>query len=114
MNFKNLTSQIQQLHEALYNRAVKAVNTHITIRNWVIGYFIVEFEQEGSDRAAYGSNLLQKLSATIKIKGLTAPELSRCRQFYLTYPEILGSVTQEFSNSIPIFGTLSQSLWKMK
>ena len=96
MNFDNLSIQIKQVHETLYKSAVKAVNTHITIRNWIIGFYIVEFEQNGSDRAEYGAKLLSKLASTVKIKGLTAPELSRCRQFYNTYPQIPGSVTQEF------------------
>ena len=60
--------------------------------------YIVEFEQNGADRANYGSKLLRKLAKDIAIKGLTAPELSRCRQFYQTYPQILGSITQEFKN----------------
>ena len=38
-----------------------AVNQLLTIRNWAIGYYIVEFEQNGKARAEYGSNLLEKL-----------------------------------------------------
>jgi predicted nuclease of restriction endonuclease-like (RecB) superfamily len=112
MNFDNLSIQIRQVHETLYKSAVKAVNTHITIRNWIIGFYIVEFEQNGSDRAEYGAKLLSKLASTVKIKGLTAPELSRCRQFYNTYPQILGSVTQEFKKFLPetILGSLTQKL----
>ncbi|HOG20875.1 MAG TPA: hypothetical protein PKW37_10590, partial [Salinivirgaceae bacterium] len=55
-------------------------------------------EQNGSDRAKYGTKLLENIAENIKIKGLTAPELSRCRQFYNTYPQILGLITQEFKN----------------
>ncbi|GAB3173798.1 DUF1016 N-terminal domain-containing protein [Telluribacter humicola] len=75
----------------------------------MIGYYIVEFEQQGEDRASYGSRLLSNLAKSIGIKGLTAPELSRCRQFYQCYPQILGSLTQEFKDIIPerIFGTAS-------
>ena len=86
---------------------------NITIRNWVIVYFIVEYEQGGSDRAAYGVSLLKKLATNIKIKGLTAPELSRCRQFYLTYPEILGSLSQEFKSLSPILGSVTQKFDKL-
>ncbi len=55
---------------------------------------------------------MQQLSKDIAIKGLTAPELSRCRQFYQSYPEILGSLTQEFKNMLPssIFGSLTQTI----
>lgn len=72
------------------------MNVNLTMRNWLFGYYIVEYEQNGEDRAKYGKYLLEKLTQEIKIKGLTAPELSRCRQFYRTYPQILGLITQEF------------------
>jgi len=110
VNFNLISQKIQQLHASLYKSAVSAVNTHITIRNWIIGFYIVELEQNGSDKATYGEKLLPKLASTIKIKGLSAPELSRCRQFYLIYPEIFGTLSQEFNKLLPdtIFGTVSQ------
>lgn len=92
MNFKKLTFRIQRTNEFLQQNAVKAVNIHITLRNWLTGFYIVEFEQNGSDRAEYGVKLLENLAKNISIKGLSAPELSRCRQFYHTYPQILGLV----------------------
>src|SRR5690554_6635461 len=100
-NFNKLVSTIQQLHKQLQQSAVSAVNQMLTIRNWMIGYYIVEFEQNGEDRAKYGSGLLNKLSKKIGIQGLTSPELSRCRQFYNIYPQILGTVSQEFNNYLP-------------
>ena len=36
------------------------VNQLMTLRNWAIGYYIVEYEQEGSDRAEYGSHFFEK------------------------------------------------------
>jgi len=110
MEFKKLSLQIKEVHENLFQKAIKAVNTNLTIRNWLIGMYIIEFEQNGADRANYGSKLLQKLAKDIAIKGLTAPELSRCRQFYQTYPQILGSMTQELKNLLPssILGSATQ------
>lgn len=49
MEFIKLSLQIQEIHNTLYQNAVKAVNSHITIRNWLIGCYIVEFEQHGAD-----------------------------------------------------------------
>lgn len=122
MDFSLLIFHISNVHTHLHNDTVRAVNMRLSIRNWLIGYYIVEYEQNGQDRAQYGSKLLANIAAQIQIKGLTAPELSRTRQFYLTYASlssvlssnflhilptsILGSVTQE---SIPsILGTSSQ------
>ncbi len=109
-DFQQLITTIEQVHEHLQASAANAVNQALTIRNWLIGYYIVEFEQEGKDRAGYGAHLLATIAARIAIKGLTAPELSRCRQFYLIYPQILGSVTQEFQHRLPtsILGSLTQ------
>ena len=104
MNFEKLVLRIQQTNEFLQQSAVKAVNTHLTFRNWLTGFYIVEFEQNGSDRAEYGAKLLENIAKNIRVKGLTAPELSRCRQFYNAYPRILGLITQEFKMCfLPIF-----------
>lgn len=48
--------------------AKSAVNQLMTLRNWVIGYYIVEYEQDGSDRAEYGSHLLKKFGKIKLIK----------------------------------------------
>ena len=82
MNFDLLTNTILETHTSLQQSAVKAINVHLTIRNWLIGFYIVEFEQKGEDRAKYGTKLLPELAKKIKIKGLPSSELSRCRQFY--------------------------------
>lgn len=112
MDFNKLTAQILETHNNLYQQAVKAVNKNLSIRNYLIGFYIVEFEQNGADRANYGAKLLQQLAKNIAIKGLTAPELSRCRQFYQTYPQILGLLTQEFKKLLPnsILGSTAQEL----
>ncbi len=109
-DFRNLLSTIELLHVKLQQYAVNAVNQMLTIRNWLIGYYIVEFEQNGKDRAEYGAELLNKIAGKLTIKGLTAPELSRCRQFYKIYPHILGTLSQELKKQLPkaIFVTLSQ------
>ena len=81
-------------------------------------FYIVEFEQNGSDRAQYGTKLLENIAQNISVKGLSAPELSRCRQFYNTYTQIFGLITQEFKNVLPsdlfseksILGSATQEL----
>ena len=107
---EDLVSNIGSLHNTLQQKAVKSINQLLTIRNLLIGFYIVEFEQDGENRAKYGKKLLAELAESLKIKGLTAPELSRCRQFYLTYPQILGALSQKFQHLLPqpILGTLPQ------
>ena len=61
-SFVELMHVIQSTHDAAQTCAVKAINRMQTMRNWLIGYYIVEFEQHGKDRAEYGSQLLSALS----------------------------------------------------
>ncbi|MCB0736537.1 MAG: DUF1016 family protein [Bacteroidetes bacterium] len=106
----DLISNIGNLHQQLQQHTVKSINQLLTIRNFLIGFYIVEFEQDGANRAEYGQKLLVELAKSLKIKGLSAPELSRCRQFYLTYPQIFGTLPQKFSHLLPqpILGALPQ------
>ena len=112
MNFSQLSEFLKDTNERLFRRAVKAVNINLTLRNWIFGYHIVEFDQNGDDRARYSSKLLESLANELAIKGLTAPELSRCRQFYKTYPQIIELLSEEFNYLLPhhILGTMSQEL----
>lgn len=97
-SFNSLIETIQETHIYFHEQSIKAVNIGLTVRNWLIGFYIVEFEQNGEDRAKYGTSLISKIAKRIKIKGLTAPELSRCRQFYKIYPEILALLTKNLTN----------------
>lgn len=83
-NFDSLVSTIQQLHKQLQQSAVNAVNQMLTIRNWLIGYYIVEFEQNGKDRAVYGDMLIESLAAKLtNIEGIDKRSLFRFSRFYL-------------------------------
>lgn len=113
-SFNSLVSSIQLLHRQLQQSAVNAVNQMLTIRNWLIGYYIVEFEQNGKDRAEYGKSLLKSISENLThIKGLDERSLRRFRLFYLYYPQIAdsirGSVNPVFEE-IEIWGSLTPIL----
>lgn len=88
MNFELLVNTIQETHNKLQQSALRSVNKHLTIRNWLVGFYIVEFEQNGDDRAKYGEKLLPELAKTINIKGLSETNLRLNRQFYNSYPQI--------------------------
>ena len=47
MKLPDLSSAISQTHIALQSNAIKAINRNLTLRNWLIGFYIVEFEQKG-------------------------------------------------------------------
>lgn len=88
MNFPQLANNIQLTHDLLQNNAMRAINQNITARNWLVGYWIVEFEQKGEDRAKYGDKLLVSLAKAIQIKGMGKSMLNLCRLFYKAYPGI--------------------------
>jgi predicted nuclease of restriction endonuclease-like (RecB) superfamily len=88
MNFKELIYNLQSINDELQQSAIRAVNTSLTLRNWLFGLYIVEFEQNGKDRAEYGDFLLQRISVEMKkckISNTDERELRRFRQFYTVY-----------------------------
>ncbi len=106
-DFDSLVFSIVHIHQQTQAFAAKAVNVALTLRNWLIGCRIVEFEQEGNDRAAYGENLMAKLSQRLATHGLpqvTARDLRRFRQLYQTYPQIWQSVTAKLRSDIGFMG----------
>lgn len=88
MNFDTLITSIATTDRVLQTEAVKAINKALTTRNWLIGLYIVAFEQNGEDRAEYGAKLLDNLALRIAQKGLSARNLKLFRQFYLAYPQL--------------------------
>jgi predicted nuclease of restriction endonuclease-like (RecB) superfamily len=91
-NMEQLTATIQQTNQFFLNKVQKQVNTTLTLRNWVIGFYIVEYEQSGGDRAKYGTGLLKTLAKRLAaqgVKSLQERNLYLCRDFYQSYPEIL-------------------------
>lgn len=87
-SFDELARLIGTIHHDSYDSAVKAVNRIATVRNYVIGFYIVEYEQNGSDRAVYGLRLIKNLAEKINKKGLNETLLKVSRSFYLQYPQI--------------------------
>ena len=97
-DFSALVVTITSVHRALAEQAARAVNISLTLRNWLVGAYIREYEQQGVDRAQYGEALLDRLSQALATTGTVSyhpRELRRCRAFYIAYPEIRGAVSPE-------------------
>jgi predicted nuclease of restriction endonuclease-like (RecB) superfamily len=94
MNFEILVNTINQTHQHFQQQATKAVNVSLTLRNWLIGFYIVEFEQNGEDRAQYGARLIDRLADSLNNKGLGNRNLKLFRQFYLAYTELNAVIAQ--------------------
>ena len=87
-SFDHLSELVLQLHDTAYSATVKAINRFATIRNYMIGFYIVEYEQNGNDRAKYGDRLLKRLAERVNKRGINETLLQICRRFYLDYPQI--------------------------
>ena len=95
MNFESLVGRINLIQDALQAQAAHAVNLALTARNWLVGYYIVEFEQHGEDRAKYGEKLLKQLAKTLNRRGLGERRLYEYRLTYQVYPQ-LSEVVAEY------------------
>lgn len=87
-SFEHLSDLVEQVHTSAYSASVKAINRFATVRNYVIGYYIVEYEQHGSDRAKYGDKLLKRLAEKVNKRGINETLLKISRAFYLNYPQV--------------------------
>ena len=73
---------------------MKAVNLSLTVRNWLIGFYIVEFELNGDDCEKYGENLFPELAVKFKhVKGIDKRSLYRFKDFYKLYPHLQSEIT---------------------
>ncbi|MBO4476379.1 MAG: hypothetical protein J5737_06635 [Bacteroidales bacterium] len=95
MTFESLVGRIIIIQDALQAQAAHAVNLSLTARNWLVGYYIVEFEQHGDDRAKYGDKLLKNLAKKLNRRGLGERRLYEYRLTYQVYPQ-LGNVIADY------------------
>lgn len=86
--YETLLAAIGLTIETARQNAVKAINTELVKANWEIGRHIVEFEQQGKERAEYGSDLLTRLSKDLAQqygKGFGRRNILDMRRFYLAF-----------------------------
>jgi len=105
-DFERLVGRIQATSEALQQDALVVINRSVTARAWLTGYYIVEYEQHGSDRAKYGEGLLKKLVERLDDDKFGLASLKNYRLFYLTYPELAEQIglylQSRFGRVIPV------------
>jgi len=112
MNYDALVQSIVTLHQEALGRAAFAVNRALVLRNWVIGAYLIEFEQNGADRAAYGTGLLSRLSLDLRqhdVKGVSPDVLERMRLLYLHYPQLRVHISAPASRNLPVSAELGHS-----
>ena len=117
MDFEALVKHISTIQNTLQAQAAHAVNLALTSRNWLMGCYIVEFEQNGEDRAAYGEQLLKKLEQRLNTKGLNERRFREFRRLYLVYPQLKEPIAQYITSQIQIRQSLTaeseNGVWKL-
>lgn len=107
--YTQLVTAISAIDTQMVGRVATVANQALVLRNWMVGAYIVEYEQKGADRAKYGARLLPSLAADLAargVKGLGLTTLKFCRLFVQTYPGIGRTLSDpfEFSNRTPQIG----------
>jgi predicted nuclease of restriction endonuclease-like (RecB) superfamily len=110
-DYGGIRSDIVALLEAARHAAARSVNALMTASYWEIGRRIVEFEQGGRDRAAYGEDLIKRLGADLTRqfgRGFGWRNLAQMRSFYLAWPaeQILQTLSAK-SSGLQILQTAS-------
>jgi hypothetical protein len=102
--FEQLVKSIHAVHSEAAVQASRAVNLSLTLRNWLIGCYIAEYELRGNDRAAYGEKLLDSLAAELTrlaVSNTNRRQLYRYLRFYRTYPGMVGTLSPPFRALLP-------------
>jgi len=104
MTLDNLIRSLLDIHRHFIAETAKAVNMSLTLRNWLIGFYIEEYARTGVDRAEYGDSLMDRLADSLRKQAIPRcdrRELYRYRRFYLIYPHIAESLSPQFLSSLP-------------
>lgn len=91
LTFTDLVTSITDIDRAAVLAVGRQAQQVLSLRNWLIGTWIVTFEQGGADRAAYGDELLVGLAESLRAAGttgLSARNLRNCRQVALAFPTL--------------------------
>lgn len=105
LEFDKLLELFEQTQKAMQSQAARSVDIALVVRNWLFGWYIVEFEDGSAKRSElYGKKLLNRLSADLKgtgLKGMSLTNLKQFRLFYETYKEI-GQAMPDQSKIAPV------------
>ena len=111
-SFDSLVITIVDTSLYFQQQAQKQVNVALTLRNWLIGAYLFEYEQNGQDRAQYGEKILIKIAETLKKQGFTGlgvTNLKLFRQFYIAYPAIGQTVSDQLPTMLQSHINILQS-----
>jgi hypothetical protein len=98
LSFGNVVDSVTRLHTECLQQATKAVNVNLTLRNWLIGAYIHEYELRGADRASYGDNILAAFAETLTAQGVPGCDNSSLYKYLRFYPQISETLSPELQH----------------
>ena len=115
-SFPVLSNELEERYQSIFDdvarlicsarqSAARSVNAVMTATHWLVGRYLVEFEQEGDNRANYGTEIVERLAADLTKqfgRGLSRQNIRQVRLFYQNDPsaQILQTLSGE-SGSLP-------------
>jgi predicted nuclease of restriction endonuclease-like (RecB) superfamily len=108
-----LVEQVRTLVQSARRSAIANINSLQVLTNYEIGRLIVEHEQQGQQRAAYGKELLSRLATDLTAefgRGFSKTNLEYMRKFYRLWPDWSGRIPQKPSEeSMPSHASVQLS-----
>lgn len=104
-DYQQIHDGIIRLVDTAHTETVRSINALMTATYWEIGRRIVEFEQGGEARAAYGTQLIERLSTDLSLRykrGFSTRNLWQMRTFYLCFQYIKIPQTASAESSLLI------------
>ena len=95
---------MSRIIDAARGSAARSVNAVMTAAYWLIGQHIVEFEQEGKERADYGEEIIEQLSADLSARygrGFSLRNVWQMKAFYLAWPKLQTLSAESEGGGIP-------------
>ena len=110
-DFERLVELCRRTHEETRHSAARVIDRSLVVRNWLFGWYIVEFEGgAAARREVYGKELIIRLSDRLRahgIKGCSPTNLRKCREFYQVFAEIQQTASVKSGESPEIQQTAS-------
>ena len=104
LDLPSLVAAVLSVHERCAAQASRAVNVNLTLRNWLIGAYLHEYELRGADRARYGDGVFVELAEQLSkanVSNCSKRQLYRYARFYRLYPEIVGTLSPQLAGLAP-------------
>ena len=111
--YQSMFGDVSRILDDARGSAARSVNAVMTAAYWLIGRHVVEFEQQGKERADYGGEIIERLSADLAGRygrGFSARNVWQMKAFYLAWPILQTASAESDGGAIPPTASAELSL----